>query len=67
MALVILQKVGDKTLEYSSPQFLSRLKARVRENLVPSESWLKHTWKEAEINDAIDKAFEDLGAEFTEL
>ena len=67
MTLAILQKVGEKTLEYDQPQFIARLKARVRENLVASENWWKHSWKEEEINEAIDKAFNDLGAEFTEL
>jgi len=67
MTLAILQKVGEKTLEYNQEQFVSRLKARIRENLVFSEKWFKHSWKEQEINEAVDKAFNDLGAEFTEI
>ena len=67
MALIIIQRVAEKDLEYSPEQFLSRLKTRVRENLVASEKWFKHSWKKDEINQAIEKAFIDLGAEFTDL
>ena len=53
-------------LEYDDTQVRERLKARVRELLVDKESWMKRAHTRADIDKAIDSAFQGLVTEFKE-
>ena len=56
----------DGVLEYREDQIRSRLLARMRENLVKNETWLKHRWSKVEVAKAFEDAFDDLVREFKE-
>ena len=56
----------DLLLEYDEKQVRTRLLARGRENLVKTESWLKHRWTKGEVDKAYGEAFDDLIREFKE-
>ena len=53
-------------LEYVEAQLLSRLQARVRENLIGHERWHTHTFSKDQVKEALDKAFNELVKEFKE-
>ena len=60
------KEVEDVVLEYREDQIRSRLLARMRENLVKTETWFKHKWTKAEVAKAFEDAFDDLVREFKE-
>lgn len=70
LRFAILKTAGNATeevvLEYRDEQILSRLQARIRENLVESEKWFSHAWSKNDVAKALDKAFRDLVEEFKE-
>ena len=70
LRFAILKTVGDKessvVLEYSAEQILSRLQARLRENLIKTETIIKLKHPKDEIEKAFTDAFNGLVAEFKE-
>lgn len=81
LRFAILKGIGDGedkvVLEYNEQKLLSRLQARVRENLIETETVIKryfikpetivkHSFEKPEIAKALDKAFNDLVLEFKE-
>lgn len=51
-------------LEYKENQLLSRLQARLRENLIGHERWHKHTFSKDQVAEAFSKAYTELLQEF---
>lgn len=69
MRLAILKEIKGANLvvlEYKEDQVIARLQSRVRENLVATESFMKHKWTKEEVAQAVDKAWNELVAEFKE-
>ena len=70
LRFTILKEVGkgeDRiVLEYDEKMILSRIQARIKENLSEIETVIKHSFKKAEVAKALDKAFSDLVVEFKE-
>ena len=70
LRFAILKEVGKDEgqvlLEYDENMILSRLQARIKENLAEIETAIKHSFKKPEIAKALDKSFNDLVAEFKE-
>jgi len=69
LRFAILKKIENEeqvVLEYRDDQILSRLQARVRENLNEKETFLKHSFSKDEMAKALDKAYADLLVEFKE-
>lgn len=65
---VILKEIGDGegkiVLEYDSDQILSRVQARVKEQLAEKETAIKHKFSKDEIAGAITISWKDLITEF---
>lgn len=51
-------------LEYDNAQILNNIQAKVKEKLIKTESWTKHSWSKDEIAQAIDETWADLIKEF---
>ena len=69
MRLAILKEIKGQEviiLEYKEDQILSRIKTRIRENLVETEKFTKHSWNKDEVAAAVDKAWNELIVEFKE-
>jgi len=70
LRFAILKQVNEQdsavVLEYKEDQILTRLQARVRENLAEKESAIKHRFTKQEVAVALDKSFNDLVIEFKE-
>jgi len=69
LRFAILKTVGEKdkvVLEYDGAQILTRLKARVRENLAARETKLKIKHTKDEVGKAIEMAYNGLVLEFKE-
>ena len=69
LRLVFLKKYKNEerlVLEYDEEQVLSRLQARVRENLSADETYFRHRWNKAFVQKSVDKAFRELITEFKE-
>lgn len=64
----IIKQIGDEEqptgLEYNKDQILERIQLRVREHLVRTETWRKHSWSADEIAMAVEKAWGGLVDEF---
>jgi len=51
-------------LEYDNAQILSNLQAKIRERLIKTETWRKHSWSKNEISQAVNETWADLIKEF---
>ena len=66
---VILEKIGNRNrvwLEYNEVETLTRLKARVFENLARTANYKDRKYTKDEIDKAINKAFYQMTREFKE-